>query len=99
MKGLIQHNICDQDIKQKNKIDHGLNIILRKKQTHLQLAEYLHKACLSPNKEDIHQSHKMKKIHTWPGLIEELVKKHLPKSISTKRGHMTSERKILQSNT
>ena len=76
-----------------------MNVILRKNQTHVKLVEYLHKACLSPKKEDIHQSHKMKKIHTWPGLTEELVNKHLPKSISTARGHMTSKRKGLQSTT
>ena len=52
-----------------------------------------------PNKQHIHQGHKKKKFHTWPGLTEELVNKNLPKSIATARGHMKSDRKGLQSTT
>ena len=31
MEGLIQHNMCDQEIKQQKKIDHRMNFISRKK--------------------------------------------------------------------
>ena len=96
MEGLIQHNICDQEIKQQNKIDHRMNVILRKNQTHVQLTEYLHKACFSPTKTTFTKSIRRNNFLKMPGLKQELVNKHLPKSISTARGHMTSERKGFQ---
>ena len=82
MEGLIQHNIFDQDIKQQKKIDHRMNVILRKKQTHVQLAEYLHRAYFSPTKTKFTKAIRRNNFLTWPGLTQELVNKHLPKSIS-----------------
>ena len=99
MEVLIQHNICDQYIIQQQKIYHFMNVILRKKQTHVQLVEYLHKAFFSPTKTTFTKAIGSNNVHTQPGLTEEPVNKHLPKSISTARGHMASERKGLHSTT
>jgi hypothetical protein len=36
---------------------------------------------------------------TWPGLTEDLVRKHLPKEIATVKGHLSQRRKNLRSTT
>jgi hypothetical protein len=35
---------------------------------------------------------------TWPGLTFALVRKHLPKSVATKKGHLRQDQKNVQSN-
>ena len=99
METLIEHNMCDQAIKEQVQVDHRLNVILRKKQTHVQLAQYLHKTCFSPTTTTFTKAIRKNNFLTWPGLTKALVSKYLPKSIATARGHMTSERKGLQSTT
>ena len=43
------------------------------------------------------QSIKQNNFITWPELIPELIRKHLPKSIATIRGHQETERQGLKS--
>ena len=44
-----------------------------------------------------HQRNQKRFLSTFPGLTKQLVKKHLPKSETTVKGHMDQERKNLQS--
>ena len=92
---LIDHNIFEQDL--CHKYEQKANVILRKKQCKVQLAQYLHATYLSPTSRTLIQAIKNNHFISWPGLTVDLIKKHLPKSIATLRGHMTSERQGLQS--
>ena len=73
-----------------------LNVIIRKKQTHKELAQYLHAACISPKPSTFIKAIKNDHFTLWLGLTTELVTRHLPKSITTTLGHITSEKKGLQ---
>ena len=76
-----------------------MNIIIRKNQAKIGLIRYLHGCCFFPTKntsiEAINHGHFI----SWPGLTAELVRKHLPPSIETARGHLNQERGGLQSTT
>ena len=72
-------------------------VILRKRKTHTDLAEYLHAACLGPVKSTFLQAIEKGFFKTWPGLSEKLVKKHLHPSTFTAKGHLSQTRQHLQS--
>ena len=76
-----------------------MNIIIRKNQAKTDLIRYLHGCCFFPTKntwiEAINNGHFI----SWPGLTAELVRKHLPPSIETAKGHLNQERGGLQSTT
>ena len=99
LDSLIDANYTDQCINKHNKISHKANVILRKKQTHVDLIKYLHKACFSPTISTFSKAIKNNHFTSWPGLTVPLVTKHLPKSVATSQGHLTSERQGLQSTT
>ena len=73
------------------------NGIIRQKQTKQYLAEYLSAACFSPPKSTLLCAIKNNHFTSWPGMTSELISKHLPKSISTEKGHLDQERRNLQS--
>ena len=73
------------------------NVILRKKQSKVELAQYHHATCLYPTKKTFLKAIKNNHFTTWPGLDVKLIKKHLPKSMYTYQGHLNSERQGLQS--
>ena len=72
-------------------------VIIRKRQTHTDLAEYLHAACYGPVKSTFLQAVKKGFLKTWPGLSEKLVRKHLHSQVCTSKGHMSQTRQHLQS--
>ena len=72
------------------------NVILRKKQTHAELAKYLHAACYSPVTSTFTKAIDKGHFKTWPGLTSNLINKHLPVSIATVKGHLVQERQHLQ---
>ena len=74
-----------------------VNIIIRKKQPKTQLAQYLHATCQSPTASTFVKAIQNANFLSWPGLTVPLIKKHLPKSMFTYQGHMTTERQGLQS--
>ena len=74
-----------------------INVIIRKKQTHSDLADFLHAACFSPVISTFHHAVKNNHFITWPGLTPQLISKHLTKKIATAKGHLNQERKHLQS--
>ena len=78
-------------------IQHRANIILRKDKTKLELAQWLHASCGSPNKSTFVKAIEKGNFITWPGLSSNLIKKHLPMSEATAKGHLNQERKNLQS--
>ena len=73
------------------------NVILRKKQTHVELARYLHAACFSPVTSTFVKAIRKGHFKTWPRLTSHLVEKHLPPSVATTKGHMVQEKQHLQS--
>jgi hypothetical protein len=79
--------------KQNNKI----NVIIRKKQTHMELAQYLHAACFSPVTSTFVRAIKRGHFNSWPGLTAQLINKSLPPSIATVKGHIAQEKQHLQS--
>ena len=72
-------------------------VILRKRQTHSDLAEYLHAACLGPVKSTFLKAINKGFFKTWPGLTDKLVKKHLHPTTYTAKGHLSQTRQHLQS--
>ena len=97
MEPLIDSNHTDQCLAEQQKLDHHANVIIRRKQTHVELIKYLHKACFSPTVSTFTKAIKKNHFSSWPGLTTTLVTKHLPKCVATTQGHLTSERQGLQS--
>ena len=105
---LIQDNIdyidIDKQLKQDNKTvkiqirpdNPSMAVIINKKQTHAELARYLHTTCFSPVKSTFLKGIKKHHFKTWPGLTPNVLK-HLPKSVNTAQGHLHQERQNLQS--
>jgi hypothetical protein len=73
---LIDHNVCDDQINRQlttdkksfqavhiNPQNNSLNVIIHKKKTHLELAQYLHAACFSPVKSTFKRAIKMTTFH------------------------------------
>ena len=101
----IQTEILDKLISQKSKRDatrelhrvdlndchHKLTVIVRKQQTRQELVQYLHATCISPIKSTYVRVIKRNNFLTWPGLTEDLVKRHLPPNIPTAQGHLHRE--------
>ena len=77
-------------------INNKLNVIIHKKSTNIELAQFLHGACFSPPKSTFIQAIKNGNFLTWPGLNPPLIRK-MPDSVSTAKGHLNQERANLQS--
>jgi hypothetical protein len=61
------------------------------------LVQYLHRACFSPVIKTWTQAIDAGFFTTWPGLTSTLVRKHLPKSVATAKGHLRMDRKNVRS--
>ena len=109
---LASHNECDQLIDQQVQIDQkcfaiaeifrshpALSVIIRKKQSKMDLARYLHATCFSPVKSTWTKGIDNNHFSTWPGLTSRLILKNLPLSQATVQGHIKRERQGLQSTT
>ena len=93
------NNAIDQQL-QKDKVSRNnskLNIILRKKETHMNLIKYLHASCFSPVPSTFKKAIKKGFLQSWPGLTTKMVDKYLPPSEATAKGHIRQERQHLQS--
>ena len=110
MSALIDTNECswlvDKQLKQdcinnnkntKKEIAHQAAIIIRKKQTKMELAQFLHALMFSPVPSTFTKAIDKNNFTTWPGLSSKLIKRHLPSSIATAKGHLHLERQGLQS--
>ena len=75
----------------------SMSVIIKKKQTHTDLASYLHAACFSPVKSTFSQAISKHFFATWPGMTTKLINTHLAPVIATLQGHMHQERQNLQS--
>ena len=71
-------------------------MIIQKKKTHTELAQYLHTACFPPVHSTFLKAIKKNHFKTWPGLTPDILK-HLPTSASTVQGHLHQEQQNLQS--
>jgi hypothetical protein len=65
--------------------------------TKVQLIDCLHRACFSPPISTWTQAIEKSFFGTWPGLTADAVRKYLPKSLSTAKGHLKSTPKNLRS--
>ena len=94
-------NAIDRQLHEDNKQPHVYNnksnIIIKKKQTHMELIQYLHACCFSPVPSTFIKAIKKGFLKSFPGLTVELVEKYLPTSIASAKGHITQERQHLQS--
>jgi hypothetical protein len=52
------------------------------------LVQYLHQCCYSPTPSAWIKAIQLGNFATWPGLTADLVRKHLPKSAATVKGHL-----------
>jgi hypothetical protein len=61
------------------------------------LAQFLHQCCYSPTSSALITAIQHGNFATWPGLTAELIRKHLPKSDATVKGHLRQSFKNLRS--
>jgi hypothetical protein len=67
--------------------------------TKVQLIDFLHRACFSPPISTWTQAIEKNFFATWPGLTADAVRKYLPKSLATAKGHLKASPKNLRSTT
>jgi hypothetical protein len=65
--------------------------------TKVQLIDFLHRACFSPPISTWTQAIEKNFFTTWPGLTADAVRKYLPKSLATAKGHLKATPKNLRS--
>ena len=53
--------------------------------------------CFQPSSAYLDQVHQRRIFRPWPGLTSELVRKHLPKSLATAKGHLKQDRQNISS--
>jgi hypothetical protein len=63
------------------------------------LVRFLHAAAFSPVQYTWLKAIRAGHFATWPGVTEDLVRKHLPKEIATVKGHLNQRRQNLRSST
>ena len=68
--------------------DKKILLVIKKKQTRLDLVRYLHAACFSPVKSTWLKVIQNNNFLTWPALTENLVTNHLPISTATMQGYL-----------
>ena len=61
------------------------------------MATFLHAACFSPVLSTLNKAIDNGHFNTWPGISNNLMKKHLPPSIASAKGHLNQERQGIQS--
>ena len=98
---LQQQQLCDQNeftpVNITTTKSNKPNFIIRKKQTHTELVQYLHATYYSPVKSTWIKAIKNNSFALWPGLTAELVEKYLPLTLVTVQGHIHCEKQHLQS--
>ena len=65
--------------------------------TKADLVQYLHRAAFSPVVSTWTRAIDAGFFATWPGLTSDLVRKHLPKSLATAKGHLRQDRQNIRS--
>ena len=79
---------------QETTTDASCNAIILKDTTKANLAQFMHGALGFPVKSTLVKAIDSEFLSTFPGLTTPLVKKYLPKSAETIKGHLDDERKI-----
>ena len=93
----ISHKCLDTLIQTEKHKDQKINVILRKQQTHSDLAEFLHGCACSPVTSTFITAVNNNQFMSWPGLTTKLIKKHLPPNRATAKSHLHQESQHLQS--
>jgi hypothetical protein len=73
------------------------NSMIRTNKTKGELAAFLHGCAFSPSTSTFIRAIRRGHFSSWPGLSESLIKKHLPKSLATSKGHLRMQQQNLQS--
>ena len=94
---LVESNDFDNALETQRLQDCKANIIIKKKQTHLKLVNYLHAACFSPTKSTFISAIEKGFLKSWPGLTTKKVEKYLKDSVATAQGHLNQQQQHLQS--
>ena len=81
--------LMDQITSDDTTQNHAANVIIRKRQTHSDLSQYLHVSCLSPPASTFATAIKKKHVTSWTGLSVDLINRHRPKIIFTSQGHLS----------
>jgi hypothetical protein len=74
---------------------HTANGATRSTRTQQDLAAFLHGCAFSLVASTFHRAIRRGHFHSWPGLTESLINKHLQKSLATSKGHLRMEHKNL----
>ena len=75
----------------------SLEVIIKKKQSHADLARYLHATCLLPVRVTFTITIILFYFKTWTGLTPKLITNNLPPVIATTQGHFHQDHQKLQS--
>ena len=94
LNSILEHQ---RDIDALTPLQPSIGVIIRKKQTKLDLVRYLHSSLLSLVNSTLITAIKKGFLITFPGLTADLVRKHLPVSDATVLGHRKQEKQGLQS--
>ena len=73
------------------------NAIIQKKKSKEQLAAYYHACCFSPCISTFSKAIKNGNFHSWPGLQDLALYKHMKRTMATSMGHLDQEQQGLQS--
>ena len=73
------------------------NGVIRQDQNKQKLAQYLHASRFSPAIYAMLRAIKQNNLTTFPGLISQLISKHLSKNVATSKGHLDQEFRYLRS--
>jgi hypothetical protein len=65
--------------------------------TKAELAAFLHGSIFSPLPSTLLRALQKRHFTHWPGFTEALIRKHLPKSLATSKGHLRSQQKNIRS--
>ena len=76
--------------------EHSILVIIRKSETKIDLASYLHAACFSAVHSNFTKFISNNQLTTRPGLTSKLLIKHLSASIDTTKGYINQECQNLQ---
>ena len=94
----IKHSNPTSQINNVSTINnHKLNIILKKDQSKITLAQYHHHTLFAPTENTLRRAIRNHHLVTWPGLTQDLISNGFTKSAATAKGHLHQERQGLQS--
>ena len=75
---------------------HSMNVIIRRDKIKMDLAQFLYDSTFSPVKSTLIHATKNNHFTSWPRFTAKLLRKQVPNSMDSAKGHMNQERQGLQ---